>query len=114
MSSSKLEVWIVHALVGGASHAREAHDKSTEAVSKREEANGGELLMGLLVSQSWWTAVWYFFVSMAAVILLFDTSVDFNTVQVTYTVQLHSFVFEDCRKSHFNSIQDASAPRFLC
>ena len=27
--------------------------------------------------------------------------------RVPYTVQLHSFVFEDCRKSHFNSIQDA-------
>ena len=33
--------------------------------------------------------------------------VDFNTVQVEYTVQLHGFAIEDCRKSHFNSIQDA-------
>ena len=36
-----------------------------------------------------------------------DTNVDFNTEQVTYTVQLHSFVFEECRKSHFDLIQDA-------
>ena len=46
---------------------------------------------------------------MAAVLFLFFvvTSVDLNTVQVTYTVQPNSFVFEDCHKSYFNSIQDA-------
>ena len=51
--------------------------------------------------------MWYFFVGMAAVFFVLYTSVDFNTGQVTYTVQLHSFVFEDCRKSHFNPNPDA-------
>ena len=62
--------------------------------------------MRLLGRQSWWTAVWHF----SSVWLPFfcvDTSVDFNSVQVEYTVQLHGFVFEDCRKSHFNPNPDA-------
>ena len=51
---------------------------------------------------------------MAAVIFFF-TSVDLNTVQVTNIAQLHSFVFEDCHKSYFNSIHDADpCPRVLC
>ena len=33
--------------------------------------------------------------------------VDVNTVQVEFSVQLHGFSFEDCRKTHFNSIPDA-------
>ena len=36
-----------------------------------------------------------------------DTSVDFSTVQVTYTIQLHGFSVADCRKSRFNSIPAA-------
>ena len=35
--------------------------------------------------------------------------VDLNTVHVTNMAQLHSFVFEDCQKSYFNSIQDADS-----
>ena len=35
--------------------------------------------------------------------------VDLNTVQVTNMSQLHSFVFEDCHKYYFNSIQDADS-----
>ena len=35
------------------------------------------------------------------------TPVDFSAVQVKSTVQLHGLSFEDCRKSHFNSIPDA-------
>ena len=60
--------------------------------------------MRLLGRESWRTAGWYFFEGMAAIIIF---CVDFNTVQVEYTVQLHGFVFEDCRKSHFTSIPDA-------
>ena len=44
---------------------------------------------------------------MAVVILCVDASVDLNTVQVKSMGQLHGFSFEDCRKSHFNSIPDA-------
>ena len=50
-------------------HARDAHDEGTEAISKREEYDGGEILMRLLGRQSWWTAVWHFFERMAAFFL---------------------------------------------
>ena len=60
----------------------------------------------------------YFSLAIAAVIFLIFfglfTSVDLNTVQVTNMAQLHSFVFEDCHKSYFNSIHDADpCPRVL-
>ena len=44
-----------------------------------------------------------------------EGGVDLSTVQVTNMAQLHCFVFENCRKSYFNSIQDADPyPRVFC
>ena len=39
----------------------------------------------------------------------------FGLLPVLISIQLHSFVFEDCNKSYLNSIHDADpCPRALC
>ena len=100
----KVEEVCVHALSQPIRRAVGSGTVSLSQVAQRKVFHDRGILIQLLGSQSWWTAVWYSSLAMAPVILLFFwfvTSVDFNTVQVTNMAQLHSFVSEDCHKSYF-------------
>ena len=90
-----------------ASHAGEASDESEQADSDREESNSGTVQIELMVGQSCLDCCVALFRGYGCRYFCVDTSVDFNTVQVKSTVQLHGLSFDECRKSHFNSIPDA-------